>query len=111
MDGSDGKSPRQQENESLLEEIKRANEMSRRIYGSPQITAELHAIGKRCGKNRIAWIIRENGIVAKTHRRFKVTTDAHHDLPVAPNILDKQVEIPSYKRFQEPRGVKGSGRR
>ncbi|MCD6486663.1 MAG: transposase, partial [Syntrophobacterales bacterium] len=45
---------RDKENESLIFKIKLAHEKSRRIYGSPRITAELHASGIRCGKDRIA---------------------------------------------------------
>jgi len=33
--------------------------------------------------------MRENGIMAKTKRRFKITTDSKHNLPIAPNLLDQ----------------------
>ena len=33
--------------------------------------------------------MRENGIRARHKRRFKVTTDSRHTLPVAPNLLDR----------------------
>ena len=26
-------------------------------------------------------------------RRFKVTTDSNHDLPIAPNLLDRQFKV------------------
>ncbi|MCD6487298.1 MAG: IS3 family transposase, partial [Syntrophobacterales bacterium] len=74
---------------SLIFKIKLAHEKSRRIYGSPRITAELHASGIRCGKDRIARLMRENGIMAKTRRRFKITTDSKHDLPIAKNLLNQ----------------------
>ena len=80
---------RDKENESLIFKIKLAHEKSRRIYGSPRITAELHASGIRCGKDRIARLMRENGIMAKTRRRFKITTDSKHDLPIAKNLLNQ----------------------
>ena len=84
------KSMRDNENESLVFKIKLVHGKSRRIYGSPRITAELRASGIRCGKNRVARLMRENGIMAKTRRRFKITTDSRHNLPIAENLLDQE---------------------
>jgi len=74
----------------LVFEIKLVHEKSRKTYGSPRITAELCASGIRCGKNRIARLMRENGVVAKTKRKFKITTDSKHNLPIAENLLDQK---------------------
>jgi putative transposase len=84
-----GTSMRDRENDRLVFEIKLMYEKSRRLYGSPRITAELRAKGIRCGENRIARLMRANGIVAKTKRRFKATTDSRHTFPVAENILNQ----------------------
>lgn len=84
------KSMRDKVNDRLVLEIKVVHEKSRRIYGSPRITAELRASGIRCGKNRVARLMRENGIMAKTKRRFKITTDSKHNLPIAPNLLKQE---------------------
>ncbi len=62
------------ENEQLLDRVKEIHQKSRRIYGSPRITAELHDEGTRCGKNRIARIMKDNGIRAELKRRFRKTT-------------------------------------
>lgn len=83
---------RQQENERLLEKIKEAHKMSRRTYGSPRITKELKATGIPCGKNRIARLMRLEGIIAKTKRRFRITTNSRHNLSVAENLLNRQFE-------------------
>ncbi len=83
---------RQQEDERLLESIRDAHKKSRRNYGSPRITRELRAKGQRHGKNRIARLMRLNGIRAKTKRRFRVTTQSRHNLPVAENLLNRQFE-------------------
>jgi len=53
----------------------------------------LRANGIRCGKNRIARLMRENGIQAKTKRRFKITTDSKHNLPIAENLLDQEFTV------------------
>lgn len=64
---------------------------SRGIYGSPRIAAELKKQGRQVGENRVAQLMRENGIRAKTKRKFKVTTNAKHQRPVAPNLLANEV--------------------
>jgi len=67
--------------------------MSRGTYGSPRLTAELRARGIRCGKNRIARLMRLHGIAAKMKRRFKITTHSRHNLPVAENLLNRQFAV------------------
>jgi len=38
--------------------------------------------------------IRENGLAARSKRRFKITTDSeHHDDPMAPNILNQDFSV------------------
>ena len=34
-----------------------------------------------------------HGIRAKGRRRFKLTTDSNHDLPIAPNLLERQFTV------------------
>jgi len=63
----------------------------KRRSGSPRIHAELGARGHTCCVNTVAKLRQEHGIAAKTKRKFRHTTDANHDLPVAPNLLDRQV--------------------
>lgn len=45
--------------------------------------------GIRCGKNRVARLMRNNGIVARSRRKFKATTNSKHTLPVAENLLEQ----------------------
>jgi len=68
---------------------------SLRTYGSPRITIDLRAEGRRVGRNRIARIMRRNGVRARSKRRFKVTTDSRHDHPIAPNRLDRKFRVES----------------
>lgn len=90
---SRGGSRRDQENRVLLLQIQMVHGRSRKTYGSPRVTAELRAEGIHCGENRVARLMRVNGIRAKMKRQFKVTTDSRHRLPVAPNLLDRQFTI------------------
>ncbi len=81
-------SMRQQENEELLERIRAIHAQSRRLYGSPRVRAELHEQGIRCGKNRVARIMRDHGLRADVkRRRFRRTTDAKHTYALAANLL------------------------
>ncbi len=62
----------------------------RRVYGSPRIHAELGREGRRHSRRRIARLMREMGLSARRGRRRPPrTTDSRHDLPVAPNLLDR----------------------
>ncbi len=87
-----GKSKRTEDNEKLDMAIKHAYRKSRGNYGSPRITKELQSQGICCSKNRVARRMKENKIVAKTKRRFKITTKSKHKNPVAENILNQNFE-------------------
>jgi hypothetical protein len=58
-------------------------------YGVKRITDELHEDGEICGKNRVAKRMMHLGLRAKAKKKFKVTTDSKHNLPVAPNLLNR----------------------
>ncbi len=48
---------------------------------------ELVARGIRVGKERVRKLMQRHGIKARGKRKFVVTTDSKHDLPIAPNLL------------------------
>ncbi|GEO16978.1 transposase [Microvirga aerophila] len=80
-------SPRQRADLVLLAHIRSAFTLSNETYGSPRMTRELQDEGLSVGRRRTARLMRENGLKARQKRRFKRTTDGHHGLPVAPNLL------------------------
>jgi len=45
-----------------------------------------------CSENRVARLMRLHQIAAKRKRKFVVTTDSKHDLPVAENILNQDFQ-------------------
>ena len=47
----------------------------------------------RVGKDRVQTLMQLHGIRAKGKRRFKVTTDSKHDLPISLNLLDRQFDV------------------
>jgi transposase InsO family protein len=50
---------------------------------------ELRLRGFTTSKERVERLMREHGIHARHKRRYKVTTDSTHVLPVADNLLDR----------------------
>ena len=70
-------------------EIKESHKMSRWAYGSPRITYDLKAKGIKCSENRVARLMKIHGIIAKTKKKFKATTNSKHNLPVAENLLNQ----------------------
>ena len=68
-------------------QIKAVYEFSRQTYGSPRIHAELKDQGESCSRQRIAKLMRKAGIIAKMHKKFKVTTKVNSKAKAAPNLL------------------------
>jgi transposase InsO family protein len=58
-------------------------------YGSPRMVRELRGRGVPASKERVERLMREHGIRARHKRRYKVTTDSTHHLPVAANLLNR----------------------
>jgi putative transposase len=82
-------------------EIRAAHVASRQRYGAPKIHAELRAQGLCCGHNRVARLMRADGLRAKRSRAFRVTTQSDHREPVAANRLERRfalVEHPARDR-------------
>jgi transposase InsO family protein len=62
----------------------------RRAYGAPRVHAELRRRGRHHSRRRVARLMREMGLQARRGRRRPPrTTDSGHNLPVAPNLLDR----------------------
>jgi transposase InsO family protein len=79
--------------DALLVHIKALHAQTRGSYGWPRIWRELLARGIRVGKERVQKLMQRHGIRAKGKRRFKVTTDSNHDLPIAPNVLNREFTV------------------
>lgn len=80
-------------NQELVREIRKIHLQSRGTYGSPRVHAELRSRGRPVGANRVARLMRENGVTARFKRRWKRTTDSRHSLPIAPNDLDRNFSV------------------
>lgn len=87
--------PRAQANAELLPLITQAHQESRQTYGCPRITRWLRERGQRCGRMRIARLMRQAGLAHRFRRRFRPVslTDSNHNLPIAPNHLLHQPPV------------------
>jgi putative transposase len=80
--------------EALLVHISAVYAESRGAYGWPRIWRQLRRQGIRVGKLRVQRLMQQHGIQARGKRRFRVsTTDSRHDLPIAPNLLDRNFSV------------------
>ena len=76
--------------EALLAHIRAIHAEVKGEYGWPRMHKELVARGIRVGKDRVRKLMQQHGIKAKTKRKFVVTTDSRHSLPVAPDLVQRR---------------------
>ena len=82
-------SARIQENEELCETIRDIFAESRETYGTRRIKNKLSIRGYVASRRRIGRLMDLLGLSCKTKRRFKVTTNSKHNLPISPNLLQR----------------------
>jgi transposase InsO family protein len=82
----------------LRARIRQIHQQVKARYGSPRVYQELRALGIPCGENRVARLMRRDGLRARSTRRYRVTTQSAHAQPVAPNRLDRQFAIATVPR-------------
>jgi putative transposase len=73
--------------ELALNHIRAIHAQVKGEYGWPRMHKELQARGLRIGKERVRKLMASHDIRAKTKRKFIVTTDSKHSLPVAPDLV------------------------
>jgi transposase InsO family protein len=73
--------------------IREIHKRSGGTYGSRRIHAELVAEGSSCGLNRVARLMRDDGLQGFRKRRYRVTTDSNHSQPVAGNLLARRFSL------------------
>jgi transposase InsO family protein len=83
-------SSRAKANQRLLVKIRAIHAESRGTYGSPRIHRALSTPQEPVSKNRLARLMRVDGIRSKHRRKYRVTTNSNHRRPVAPNLLSRE---------------------
>jgi putative transposase len=93
-------SARARSDERLRVTIRAAHAASHRRYGRPKLPEELRNQGWRCGHNRLARLMRLDGVRAKRVKKFRVTTESQHAHAIAPNRLARRFAPTAYERDQ-----------
>jgi len=87
-------SDREINNIKLKEEIKYIFIRNRKAYGSPKIYDELQDNSIKCGKNKVARLMREMGLKSSRYKKFKVvTTNSDHNYPISENVLNRDFTV------------------
>lgn len=91
-------SRRAQSDQRLRLEIRAAHAASAQRYGAPKVHAELRDQGVPCGHNRVARLMREDGLRAKRSRRYRVTTRSDHPHARPGNVLQRRFAPTAWDR-------------
>ena len=55
--------------------------------------------GRIVSRRRIGRLMKQTGLVCKTKKKFKVTTDSKHNKPIAPNLLKRVFTVSKPDRY------------
>lgn len=77
----------------VLEMEREIHRESRGTYGSPRVHAELQQRGFEIGRNRVARLMADQGLVGLRPRAFRRTTDSRHAKPIAPNLVAQHFDV------------------
>lgn len=86
-------SRRSRKDRELKQKIRSVFEKSRQTYGSPRVLDALRDQGIRCGRKRVARLMKEDNLVPKKARQFRRTTVAAPDHTKAPNLLGRKFTV------------------
>lgn len=76
--------------ECVLTNIRTIHAEVKEEYGWPRMHKELGRREIQVGKERVRVLMKRHDIRARTKRKFVVTTDSKHKLPIAPNLINRQ---------------------
>lgn len=88
-----GPSTRSLADEVLGVRIREIHQSSRGTYGAPRVHRALRRGGVRVGRKRVERLMRRHELQGRVRRRYRCTTDSKHDLPIAPNALNRQFQV------------------
>ena len=77
----------------LISKVKEIHEETRGSYGTRRMSKSLRNYGYNVGRYQARSLMKRAEISVKSCKKFKVTTDSKHDLPTAPNLLNRNFQI------------------
>jgi putative transposase len=87
------RSKRQLLNEKIISKIKDIQEEVKYSYGSPRIFKLLKKKSIKISRNKVARLMKENNLNAKTVRKFKKPVYVKHNKSVSDNILNRNFKV------------------
>jgi len=72
--------------------IKISHENSHNSYGARRIKDDLQDGGDQVSRRRISRLMEQETLQSTHKKKFKVTTDSRHALPISPNLLNRDFE-------------------
>jgi hypothetical protein len=88
-----GGSTRHRQDAALTEKIRTIHTGSGGTYGSPRVHAELTDQGIRLGRKRVARLMRADGLVGVTPKRWITTTTPDPDMPARPDLIGRDFTL------------------
>jgi transposase InsO family protein len=77
----------------LLSTVRQIHSETRGAYGSRRTAARLRMQGHNVGRYRANSLMKKAGVSVTRRKKFRITTDSKHNLPVAPNLLDRNFNV------------------
>ena len=74
----------------LTAKVKEIHSDSDGTYGSRRTSRQLREDGYDIGRYRTRNLMKKANVSVKHRKKFKKTTDSNHNLPVAPNLLNRK---------------------
>lgn len=84
---------RAQQEPRLEAEVLAAHQLTRESFGPERLQKHLDGHGVQVGAHRIKRLRRKLGLLCRQKRKFKATTNSKHDLPVEPNLLNRNFTV------------------
>jgi putative transposase len=92
-------SARAQANAWLLTRMQQLHAATKERYGAVKLWRALQTAGVACGRHRVARLRRQQGLVARRIRRFRLVVERHQFAPPAPNRLQQVFVAPTVNRI------------
>jgi transposase InsO family protein len=77
----------------LMSKVRQINGETRGAYGSRRTSERLRSQGHDVGRYRARSLMKKADVSVKHRKRFKITTDSKHNLPIAPNLLNRNFQV------------------
>ena len=76
-----------------MSKVRQINGETRGAYGSRRTSERLRSQGHDVGRYRARSLMKKAGVSVKHRKKFRITTDSKHNLPVAPNLLNRNFQV------------------